>query len=176
MANPSLTPAVSTDDLESCISTLASCARSVALKRVLAQVAPEPHLNFWRVIYGNLTDIAVLDWCKLFGSDAESTHWKNIVPIEDHEQFRAALFAHCAITKSEWEAYWNEIKTYRDTHSAHNDIDKLGGDGRHPVFDIALKSAFHFYRHIIQELRGRGDRRYPEDLATYYELFLTQSQ
>jgi hypothetical protein len=32
-----------------------------------------PSLNFWRLIYGNLLDVAVLEWCKVFGSDAEPT-------------------------------------------------------------------------------------------------------
>jgi hypothetical protein len=49
-------------------------------------------LNFWRVINGNLTDMAVLEWCKLFGSDDEQhqpVHRKNIV--SDPNQFRTEL-------------------------------------------------------------------------------------
>ena len=35
------------------------------------RLIPEPRLNFWRVTYGNFTDMAVIDWCKPFGSDSE---------------------------------------------------------------------------------------------------------
>jgi hypothetical protein len=46
-------------------------------------------LNFWRLIYGNLMDMAVIEWCKLFGSDSEEhqpAHWKNIIPEAEHQE------------------------------------------------------------------------------------------
>ena len=61
-------------------------------KRVLSALDPDPPLNFWRILHGNLLDTAVLDWCKLFGSDDEEhqkTHWKNVVA--DRDAFRAEL-------------------------------------------------------------------------------------
>ena len=53
--------------------------RTIQLRRTLHAVWADPPLNFWRVIYGNLTDMAVLEWCKLFGSDDDQNqpiHWK----------------------------------------------------------------------------------------------------
>ena len=43
--------------------------RTIQLRRTFSAVSPTPTLVMWRVIYGNLTDMAVLEWCKLFGSD-----------------------------------------------------------------------------------------------------------
>jgi hypothetical protein len=64
------------------VQTLASIVRNIQLRLALHDVCPEPHLNFWRLIYGDLTDFAVLECCKLFASDDEqhqTTHWKNVV-------------------------------------------------------------------------------------------------
>jgi hypothetical protein len=63
------------------VQTLASIVRNIQLRLALHDVCPEPHLNFWRLIYGDLTDFAVLECCKLFASDDEqhqTTHWKNV--------------------------------------------------------------------------------------------------
>jgi hypothetical protein len=60
---------------------LATIVRNVHLRRELVKVCAEPKLNFWRVMYGNLTDTAALEWCKLFGSDDSETqpvHWKSL--------------------------------------------------------------------------------------------------
>ena len=93
---------------------LVHLARSAEMKRALTEVDPEPHLNFWRLIHGNQLDIAVLEWCKVFGSAGEATHWKKIVPPADHDQFRDGLFGAVGVTAKEWEVYWNEMKKYRD--------------------------------------------------------------
>ncbi len=48
---------------------LTNLVRNIHLRRELKAVCPDPHLAFWRLIYGDLSDITVLEWCKLFGSD-----------------------------------------------------------------------------------------------------------
>ncbi len=65
--------------IESHIERLVALVRSATLKRVLRKVDPEPGLNFWRVIYGNLLDFSVIEWCKTFGADGKDGHWKDIV-------------------------------------------------------------------------------------------------
>ena len=57
--------------LLSVVEILASVVRTIHLRRSFHTVSPAPALVMWRVIYGNLTDMAVLEWCKLFGSDDE---------------------------------------------------------------------------------------------------------
>ena len=48
---------------------LTNLVRNVHLRRELSATRADPHLVFWRLIYGDLSDITVLEWCKLFGSD-----------------------------------------------------------------------------------------------------------
>jgi hypothetical protein len=57
------------------VEVLVNLVRNIRLRRELHSVCANPPLNFWRVIYGDLTDIAVLEWCKLFGSDNPRSLW-----------------------------------------------------------------------------------------------------
>ena len=54
--------------LLSVVEVLASMVRTIQLRRTFSAVSPTPTLVMWRV-NRNLTDMAVLEWCKLFGSD-----------------------------------------------------------------------------------------------------------
>ena len=68
--------------LLSVVEVLASMVGTIQLRRTFNAVSPMPNL-MWRVIYGNSTDMAVLEWCKLFASDDEQNqpvHWKNVAP------------------------------------------------------------------------------------------------
>ena len=66
--------------------------RVALVRRALQAANAEPHLTFWVVINNALLDTAVIDWCKLFGSDDEEhqpTHRKNVVT--DEATFRDGL-------------------------------------------------------------------------------------
>jgi hypothetical protein len=153
---------------------LVHLARSAEMKRVLTAVDPEPRLSFWRLILGNQLDIAVLEWCKVFGSDGEATHWKTIVPAGNHDQFRNDLLAAVGVTADAWAGYWNHMKGYRDSLVAHHI--ELSRVFQYPVLDLALKSSFFYYGYLINELRSLGETRYPSDLQTYCAAFEAQAR
>jgi hypothetical protein len=147
---------------------LATIVRNVHLRRELVKVCAEPKLNFWRVMYGNLTDTAALEWCKLFGSDDSETqpaHWKSIV--QDREKFREDMLKALAIPRAEWDAYWLEMKTYRDHAVAHFDPRQNVSIARYPSFDIALKSSYFYYSYLRAELAKLREGLLPEDLENY---------
>jgi hypothetical protein len=149
---------------------------AVHLKRALTATDPDPGLNFWRVIYGNLTDIAVIDWCKLFGShdeDHQQVHWKNVFLNQD--AFRSGMLQFISLSQSGFEAYWKEMKAYRDRHAAHLDFDKPRPD-RWPLLGHALPSSYYYYAQLLPALRARGMTRYPDDLQSYGEAFLVQAR
>jgi hypothetical protein len=165
--------------LEDVISVLISLVRSSHLKRVMPSINPDPHLNFWRVIYGNLLDIVVLEWCKLFGSDDAShqpTHWKNIVPVSDHVTFRGDLLQHLKIGEDRWAEYWKEMKNYRDMCVAHDDTGKRSHVPNYPRFDIALESSYFYYHYVIKELRNRGIKGSPANRKAYCNGFAKQAE
>lgn len=163
------------EHLTSALQVVVNMARCVALKRAIAAADPDPALNFWRVLLGNLLDVAVLDWCKLFGSDDEEhqqVHWKNV--FDDEAAFRAGLLAHVHLDHDAWRGYWQQMKNYRNQHVAHLDFNRR--DVTHyPDLEPALSSAFYYYSRLIAELRALGESRFPDDLSTYYEAFLAQA-
>lgn len=149
-------------------------ARCIGMKRAISAIALNPTLNFWRLILGSQLDAAVLEWCKIFGSHNEATHWKQIVPASDHDSFRQALLTELKISDDQWAAYWKEMKTYRDDLVAHHFGET--SIARYPDLSIALASAGFHYRYVLQELGREGKRRYPDDLIAYYFAFEAQAK
>ena len=160
-------------DLESHIFRLVHLARSAHLKRVLTDINAKPTLNFWRLILGSHLDISVLEWCKVFGSNAEKTHWKNVVPTAEHNRFRNELLTTIQMTQEEWTSYWESMKKYRDRQVAHYEELPLGS--AYPVLDSALSSSYFYYKYLIAELRKLGETRFPDDLEEYCIRFSLQT-
>ena len=144
-------------------------------------VEPSPRLNFWRVIYGNFLDVAVIDWCKLFGSDHEEhqpVHWKSVVPVERHDEFRAGLLDAIGITQAEWEKYWRKMKAYRDKQAAHFNAEYIRpeNDPHYPEFDLALEAVYYYYQWILGDMQNREVRHtYPKDIRDYCQRFFEQA-
>lgn len=158
------------------INVIAAFVRNVHLKRAVHAVQPRPHLNFWRVIYGNFLDMAVIEWCKLFGSDHldhQPVHWKNVVPQAEQDTFRQQLLVELGMSLPEWRAYWNHLKDYRDNHAAHFNETFLAPQNNptYPDFDIALRAAFFYYRWILDHMDTDARRRYPADIEEYCARF-----
>jgi hypothetical protein len=123
---------------------------------------PKPSL-----LYGNLTDMAVLEWCKLFGSDDDDhqpVHWRNVAG--DPERFRKELLGRLGIYESKWRSYWAEMKRYRDQSVAHHDQRRVEIK-TYPTFDLALESAYFYYDFLVVELRKRAIDQHPRDLRKY---------
>ena len=161
-------------DLITHLFRLVHLARSAHLKRVLTKIDPDPDLNFWRLILGNHLDISVLEWCKIFGSNSEATHWKNVVPEVEHDSFRTNLLNRINMSQVEWESYWKKMKQYRDRQVAH--YGELPSDAKYPVLDSALDSSYFYYKYLIGELRTLGEAQYPDDLEEYCASFSLQTK
>lgn len=164
----------SREDLIRHIDRLVRIVRSAKMKCVLSVVDPNPALNFWRVIHGDELDIAVLEWCKVFGTNTEHTHWKAIIPDDDQARFRADLLVTLGINDAAWSDYWSQMKTYRDTLVAHHiEVEDVW---HYPILDLALRSSYFYYAYLITQLRALGDRRFPDDLKDYAESFEAQAK
>jgi hypothetical protein len=155
--------------LSTVVIILTNLVRSIHIKQELSKANNNPHLTFWRVIYGNFMDISVIEWCKLFGSDRHSapTHWKNVFP-QDHQQFRTDLFASLQIDEIKWRSYWKEMKTYRDGQAAHYDFTKEKDIPNYSILNLAIKSSYFYYSRVVSELHSlNAYRHYPDDLEKY---------
>jgi hypothetical protein len=153
------------------VEVLVNLVRNVRLRRELHSSCADPPLSFWRVIYGDLTDIAVLEWCKLFGSDDgenQTVHWKNVVP--DCDAFRHDLFSRLKVSPEQWKAYWDHVKQYRDQSVAHHDQRRVEIK-TYPKFDLALPSAYFYYETVVAELLKLDIEQLPKDLKSYGDDF-----
>jgi hypothetical protein len=157
--------------LRDAIQICAGVVHSIELKDTLANAAPEPPLNFWRIVYSNLMDAAVMAWCKLFAADYrtnEPVQWHNVV--SDPDEFRRSLLAYVGIDEARWSAYWHEIETYRDQTAFHHDFRRVD-IALHPDLRIAHSAACFYYSRLIAELRAEGIYDYPDDLQAYGQQF-----
>ena len=88
---------------------------------------------------------AVINWCKVFGSETSNkTHWKALSPQDVktlRETFREDLFAATSMTAVEWETYQKEVTTFRNCYAAHRE---LGHSQPVPALDRALQVALHY--------------------------------
>ena len=153
---------------------LAYIVRNVAYYRSLAMYCKSFDQNFWIYAFNNYFDMSVLEWCKVFGSRQEPTHWTSVVGDED--AFRTGMLAEIELTLAEWESYWTEMKNYRDISVAHHTKDpKLT---KYPNLDTALASTFFFYGHLVTLLKDAPEPVYflPKDLSRYYEQLLSHAK
>lgn len=167
-------------------SVLSSVMWNIHLKRVMHTVDPQPRLNFWCLIYGNFLDMAVIEWCKLFGSDHKDyqpVHWKNIVPKDGHDEFRRGLLAHLKVSVDEWIKYREGVKHYRDNHAAHMSLTWLrpepkepAPEERYPELSMALEAAYFYYGALLARFAEAGfEHRYPKDIREYCARYLAQA-
>ena len=152
-------------EMEQPILVIAAFVRNVQIRRALQTVEPTPSLNFWRVLYGNCTDMAVIDWCKLFGSDRDSVHWKRVVPKSEHTNFRRDLLAYLHVPRKAWRTYREGMKNYRDKLAAHHDPFRPSTPRQIPMFDLGVTATVFYYDWILKGLNGT--HTYPLDLEEY---------
>lgn len=112
-------------------------------------IALDPKQTFWIMTVNLLADAAAVEWCKVFGSWDEDTHWTRAVPKERHDEIRADLLKAIGLTQAEWEEYRNSIVSYRNQMVAHHDLDATVGN--YPHYDVAIVAAnfmFDLLRYI----------------------------
>ena len=145
--------------------------RNVAHHRSLEPFKDDFHQNYWILAFNNFLDVAVLEWCKAFGSKGDATHWSN--NVADPEVFRAGLLVRLEISEGEWRTYWENIKAYRDEVVAHHvSASKVT---HYPDFGYALHASFYYYDILIKQLRAFHVFDYPNSLEDYFEKSLAQA-
>lgn len=110
-----------------------------------------------------LSDSAV-SWCKVFGSNAEETHWKTIIP--EHDEFRDCLLDNLNIEREHFTQYWKKMKTFRDNVVAHFNAEHFSA-GSTPLFDIAELSSAFTHKYMRQLLPCNVDYSGPLCLIQY---------
>ncbi len=152
--------------LRSVARLLAIFAKQVELKRALAVADPQPQLEFWRLMHGGLSNLAVIEWCKLFGAKGSNAlHWQRVYSDRECE-FRTGLRAATAMNDPAFTVYWRNIKSWRDSNFAHFDPD-AELPPKWPNFDTAIAAADYYYSWVNVELAKSEFHLHPATLKTF---------
>jgi|GEM_PF-2707132 len=114
--------------------------------------------DFWRMANGNFAEIAILEFCKLFGGWNDQYRWQNVV--EDENDFKKRIEVKTTLSFVEFENYVKEIKLYRDKYLSHHDQEI-----EFPRLQIATTAVFAYYQYIIERYGAGG---FPLDLKSFY--------
>jgi hypothetical protein len=105
--------------------------------------------EFWSLTIDAHLLRATINWCMVFGSDSNSTHWKRLVkPSKKNlaQSFRDGLFETTGLDKEHWHQYWKSMTEFRNKYAAHRELEKFSDPV--PDFDTALTVAYHYDRWV----------------------------
>jgi len=149
------------------------CLRNLAYFKAWQQDGENVRTEqFWITTNNNFLDIAVLEWCKLFGDLKGKHHWGKV--ISDGDEFFDGLLAKVVLTKQMFDDYIKEMRTYRDEFIAHLDDEERM---QIPNLVPATKSAVYLYEYLIahEDEDGAFHDAHPSASA-YYRQFLTKGK
>lgn len=125
---------------------------------------PSFNSNIERTINGNFMDMAVLEWCKLFGDPRhEPQHWQRVILCrEQRQQFKHELVQVVGHSKRDWNALRTICLEFRNDFVAH-----LGSEPimRTPPVDPVWKSTAYYYDFIRRNEMPTAE---PADINSYY--------
>lgn len=101
---------------------LANFVHHLAYYRVLRRFYVDLKLvsEFWTATIDAHLLRAVIDWCMVFGTDANQIHWKRVAADEDAQHdFRRFLLGVANLTQDELDAYWSKMMVFRNDFAAH---------------------------------------------------------
>ena len=126
---------------------LMAFAQSIKVRRMVEKVALDPKQTFWIMTVAiSWLDAAAMEWCKVFGSRGEDTHWTRVIPHERHDEVRGALLEELGLSQSEWEAYHDGILRYRNELVAHHDL--AASVAKYPHYDKAIIAANFMFNQL----------------------------
>ena len=144
-----------------------SCARNIAYYRAgWKNDRFCSHDDFWRDVNSNFLDVAVLEWCKIYGSKKQIHHWSKV--INDIESFQTSLFETIQINKKQFKNYCVEMKAYRDKFVEQIDEERYF---LIPDLTIAVESIIFLYNKIREEY-SKFLYDGPHNLGDSYQEFL----
>jgi hypothetical protein len=151
------------------------CLRNLAYYRAWYEEGkPHENRNFWVNANGNFVEIALLEWCKVFGEWNGAYHFRKVVG--DPDAVRVALLAAVGKTQQEWEDYIAAMKKYRDKFVAHWDEDVDGPIL--PQMDFAKDSMIFLLDHCVEnegEVFSQWDD-VPHPAGAFYRKMLTDGR
>lgn len=131
---------------------LHDCIRSIIYYRVL--VSSKDKKVPWGYVTDVLSDHLTQNWCKIFGSTGQDTHWKKLAETEEVKNVftpysKENILLATSLSVNEWEEYHKNLVTVRNKHFAHFDMESM--QLHFPNLDAALNAAIS-YREWLSDL------------------------
>lgn len=118
----------------------ANCVRNYATSKAIHDnFINLNHSNFWRIAHNSALDIAVIEWCKLFGAYKESTHFTNSKE-RGIQNLEKQILSVCKTTKADYDLLHTSLLKYRDKSVAH--IDKNNWQVNVPYLSKAVEHTY----------------------------------
>jgi hypothetical protein len=67
--------------------------------------------EFWTLTSDAHLLRATINWCMVFGTDSNPTHWKRLTS-NDNNQFRDGLLNTLGISSDQWLQYWTSVRIF----------------------------------------------------------------
>lgn len=132
---------------------------------MIEMIANEPKQTFWIMTANLLVDTAAIEWCKVFGSRDDDTHWTRVLPHERHQEVREGLLKQLGLTMEQWKEYRGTIVSYRDQMVAHHDLNAVVA--KYPQYDMALVAA----NFMFDQIRGLADQEWLGGVPTSLDVW-----
>ena len=118
--------------------------------------------QFWVSLNGNFLDIAVLEWCKLFGDYKDKHHWKKIMHAD--QTFKQRMFDELDIKQIDLDKIHGSIKSYRDKFVAHLDSERVMNI---PKLQEGLPLVYFYYSEVKSICDNTSD--WPTSIENFYQ-------
>ena len=164
-------PVTKGDRLRRVVLLCAHFARNMAYYRAGHNRLTKESPQFWITVDCNFIDAAVIEWCKLFDDPSGKHFWGKVVG--DPLRFEVGMLSHLGMSASEFAAYVNKMRRYRDKFVAH--LDDLAVMDI-PFLDTARAAVEFYHSEVVKREADTGDLvGLPSDLTDYYRRCFDQA-
>ena len=97
--------------------------RNYAIRKAILESQVLKDIEIFKIISNSCFNIALTEWCKLFGSERDQSHWKKC----DARGFSDIndVLKDVNIIECEFKLLKEDIKKFRDKYVSHADIDEI---------------------------------------------------
>lgn len=108
--------------------------------------------QFWIHSLNSFLNNAIIQWCKVFGTDSNESHWKKAIneyDINFQEAIKDEILKSTNFSFDEWKNYHKEMRNFRNVYSAHRHTSNLP---LVPFLDKAFKVTTTYFDFMHREL------------------------
>lgn len=129
--------------------------RSLAYYRAIQQDLNniESNKEFWEYTMNAYYLRAITDWCIVFGTDSNESHWKKLSQSEREKlqsKVRPLIRAAANFTQNEWDQYHEEVTGFRNGYASHRNVNFTSNV---PSLDKAYEIAKSYFEWLKELLR-----------------------